>query len=379
MNRLKVWLYTVLVAGVGVAALVLLSRGITRDALVQLDRQVSSGVAQADVRLQFLAAQAGRVAERMARDPALSQALGAEVSEAELTRALAAALRDDPGEAAGLAVGAIGTRGPARFAGPSPAPELERLLSAARNGRRVETYLFVRGSLQRAVALPVGLGAAVAVAVPAGTAWLRQVRAATSCEVTVAVAAKPVESTLPATQAALVAEAAPPAGGGATLAAGVLAPQPLSLPWRLPLPPLPLLFAEAPAHRAGAVSLEGVPAGALVLSQAAAGLMTPVVTYGWVGLVALALLCLAGLVVGLLVSEGQRMALPKNLLIAADRIGRGDFSARAPPLVGRLGIIASALNRAAEAAWTPPSPVHPAATGAAPLGVAVLSGMPSAP
>ncbi|HEX7488427.1 MAG TPA: hypothetical protein VF341_05940, partial [Anaeromyxobacteraceae bacterium] len=169
MNRLKVWLYTVLVAGVGVAALVLLSRGITRDALVQLDRQVSSGVAQADVRLQFLAAQAGRVAERMARDPALSQALGAEVSEAELTRALAAALRDDPGEAAGLAVGAIGTRGPARFAGPSPAPELERLLSAARNGRRVETYLFVRGSLQRAVALPVGLGAAVAVAVPAGT------------------------------------------------------------------------------------------------------------------------------------------------------------------------------------------------------------------
>ncbi len=378
MNRLKVWLYTALVAGAGAAALVVLSRGTAQDALAQLDRRVSAGVAQADVRLQLLAAQAGRVAERMARDPALSQALGAEASEAELTRALATALRDDPGEAAGLAVAAVGSRGAARFAGPSPAPELEQLLSAARDGRRVETYLFARGSLHRAVALPVGLGAAVAVAVPAGSAWLRQVRAATSCEVTVAVAARPVESTLPATQAALVAEAAPP-GGGATLAAGVLAPQPLSLPWRVPLPPLPLLFVEAPAHRVGAVSLEGVPAGALVLSQAAAGIMTPVVTYGWVGLVGLALLFLAGLVVGLLVSEEHRMALPKNLLIAADRIGRGDFTARAPPLVGRLGIIASALNRAAEAAWTPPSPVPPAATGAAPFGVAVLSGLPAAP
>ena len=162
MNRLKVWLYTALVAGAGAAALVLLSRGITQDALGELDRQVSTGVAQADARLQLLAAQAGRVAERMARDPALSQALGAEASEAELTRALAAALRDDPGETAGLSVAAVGSRGPARFAGPSPAPELEQLLSAARDGRRVETYLFARGSLHRAVAVPVGLGAAVA-------------------------------------------------------------------------------------------------------------------------------------------------------------------------------------------------------------------------
>ena len=378
MNRLKVWLYTALVAVAGCAALVVLSQALTHGTLAQIDRHVAAGAAQADLRLQFLGEQAGRVAERMARDPALSHALTAEAGEADLTRALAVALRDDPSEAAGLAVAAVGSRGPARFAGSSPAPELERLLSAARDGRRVETDFLARGTLHRAVGLPVGLGAAVAVAVPATSAWLRQMRAATACEVTLAIAAKPIESTLPPGQAALVAGAAP-AGGGATLAAGVLAPQPLSLPWKVPLPPLPLLFAEAPAHRVGAVALQGVPAGALVLSQAVAGPLSLIVTCGWLGLAGLALLVLIGLVVGLLVKDEQRVAFPKELLIAADRIGRGDFTARAPVLAGRLGTIAGALNRAAEAAWTPPSPAPPTATGAAPLGAAELSSLPAAP
>jgi hypothetical protein len=106
--------------------------------------------------------------------------------------------------------------------------------------------------------------------------------------------------------------------------------------------------------------------------------MSSIVTYGWVGLAGLALLFLVGFVVGLVVTEEHRVALPKDLLIAADRIGRGDFSARAPVLAGRLGTIAGALNRAAEAAWTPPAPVAPAETGSAPLGVAGLSGLPSA-
>jgi len=378
MNRLKVWLYTALVAGVGAAALIVVSQALTHGMLAQLDRQVSAGMAQADVRLELLGAQAGRVAERMARDPALLQALTAEAGEADLTRALAAALRDDPGEAAGLAVAAVGSRGPARFAGPAPAPELEPLLSAARDGRRVDAHLLAHGALHRVVALPVGLGAAVAVAVPAGTAWLRQVSAATSCEATVVAAGKPVESTLRPAQAALVAGVAR-AGSGATLGAGQLSPQPLSLPWKVPLPPVPLLFADAPAHRVGAIALQGVPAGALVLSQAVAGPLSPIVTFGWVGLAGLGLLFLVGLVLGLFVTDEQHVALPKDLLIAADRIGRGDFTARAPALVGRLGIIAGALNRAAEAAWTPPSPAPAAATGAAPLGGAGLSGLPAVP
>ena len=377
MNRLKVWLYTVLVALAGAAGLFALSRGLTRSTQDQLDRQVSACAAQADARLQLVAEHAGRVAERMARDPALLQALTAEASEAELARALAAAERGDPGEAAGPTVAAVGSRGPARFAHPSPATELEPLLSVAREGRRVEAYLLARGALHQVVALPVGLGAAVAVAVPASAAWLRQARAATSCELTVVAAGKPVASTLPADQAALVARAAR-AGIGAAVGAGALSPQPLSLPWKLPLPALPLLFAQASAHRVGAIALEGVPAGALVLSQEVAGAMSPIVTYGWVGLAALVLLFLVGFVVGIFVTDGSHVAFPKELLIAADRIGRGDFSARAPVLAGRLGTIAGALNRAAEAAWTPPAPVPPADTGSAPLGVDALSGLPSA-
>ncbi len=376
MNRLKLWLYTVLVALVGATALFALSRGVTRGTQAELDRQVSACATQADARLQLVLDHAGRVAERMARDPAFSQALTAEASEADLTRALAVAERGDPGEAAGLTVAAVGSRGPARFARTSPAAELEPLLTVAREGRRVEAYLLAHGALHQAVAMPVGLGAAVAVAVPASAAWLRQARAATSCDLTVVAAGKSIESTLPPAQAALVARAAR-AGIGTTLGAGTLSPQPL--PWKLPIPPLPLLFAEASAHRVSAIALEGVTAGALVLSQDVAGPMSSIVTYGWVGLAGLVLLFLVGFVLGLFVTEGHQVAFPKELLIAADRIGRGDFSARAPVLAGRLGTIAGALNRAAEAAWTPPAPVPPGDTGSAPLTDAISRAPAAAP
>jgi hypothetical protein len=42
--------------------------------------------------------------------------------------------------------------------------------------------------------------------------------------------------------------------------------------------------------------------------------------------------------------------VPRELLHAADRIARGDFAARVVPLAGSMGTVASALNKAAEAA-----------------------------
>src|SRR5512144_166425 len=67
-------------------------------------------------------------------------------------------------------------------------------------------------------------------------------------------------------------------------------------------------------------------------------------------LVGLLVLLLAGVGTALSITNERALVVPKDLLAAADRITRRDFTARAPVMAGTLGTVAAALNCAAEAA-----------------------------
>jgi hypothetical protein len=117
------------------------------------------------------------------------------------------------------------------------------------------------------------------------------------------------------------------------------------------LPKVGLLLDTAPAHRARAAPVEGLKGVSVVLSAPAAPALSRVVALQWRGLAALALLLVLGFLFGFLVRPSEIVpAVPEHLVAAAARIERGDFSSRAPQLAGKLGTIASALNRAAAAA-----------------------------
>jgi hypothetical protein len=203
---------------------------------------------------------------------------------------------------------------------------------------------------------------------------LRGVRRELGVDVTLLAEGRAAQSTLSPGEAALVASAGREAGGRPASAGTLGAQRPaLEIPF-FPLPALPFLLLHAPAHRLLTVP-SPIGAGLLAVSRPAGEALAPVVTLQWVGLAAVALLFLAGLVVVLLVTDEQRALLPRDLLAAADRVARGDFTARAPVMAGRLGTLAAALNHAAEAAARPSAPrPHEATkvTGAEPLSASVL-------
>lgn len=204
---------------------------------------------------------------------------------------------------------------------------------------------------------------------------LQQLRARLGAEVTVVADGRVLQSTLPPREQALVA-AATRRAGGRIAPAGSLEPQPLPLP--LPVPHVPLLLVRAPAHLALGAPEPGGP-DLVVLSAAVGPALAPAVTVQWIGLAAVVALLLAGLVVVALVGEEQRSPVSRELLAAADRMARGDFAARAPRLAGRLGTLAAALNRAAEAAQAAVVPRAPEPTGAVPLSATGLADLPPAP
>jgi hypothetical protein len=350
MNRLKLWLFVALVLGVGLGSLYYGSRWLSERAVAQVDRELRSGSGQVDARLQLLAAEAARLAEALSRDPALVQALAPE-GEGDPAAAAEAAL-----QAAGRGAGEAGRgvlvltsgRGGRTLRVDGGAAALDRQVEALlpEAGARREAPVAIAGGLFYAVGVPAGRGA-VAVGLALHGAWLQALRAGTGCEATLVLDGKPLRSTLPPGEAQAVAAAARgPAGRPAS--AGALGPQPNTA--GLPVPALPLLFGEAPAHRVEPVALKGLANGVLALSQATAPLLAPLVTWQWLGLAALAFLLLAGLVLGLLVTNEQRTVVPSELVAVADRVRRGDFTARAPVLAGSLGTVAAALNRAVEAA-----------------------------
>jgi HAMP domain-containing protein len=378
MNRLKLWVFVALAVALGAGNAWFLSGSLTQRALGQIDRELNAGVTQVDARVQLLAADASRLADALARDPGAGQALSAEGTgdaAAAAQTALASALRGTGEEARPLLVLTSSPRGRTLRVNGAEAPiaaELEAILPS--EGRR-EAFVAAGDGVFYAVGVPAGRAASVAVGVPLSGAWLQAVRAATGCEVTLAADGQRTRSTLGQDEAARVAAAA---RGAVGRAAGIGRLPPQRLGFDLPLGPLPLPFAEAPAQRVQAVALKGLPGGLIALSQATAPALAPLVSYLWTALAALALLALLGFVLGLLVTNEQRTVVPSDLVAVADRLRRGDFSARAPVMAGSLGTLAGAMNRAAEAAQaTATAAAEPAPAAADSFGAAALAPEPA--
>ncbi|HEY6098315.1 MAG TPA: MXAN_5187 C-terminal domain-containing protein, partial [Anaeromyxobacter sp.] len=114
---------------------------------------------------------------------------------------------------------------------------------------------------------------------------------------------------------------------------------------------LPLPFGATPAFRARAVQLEGLKGGYVIVAVPTAAVLGAIAQLHWQVVFGIALALLAGIALGFLVRSNEAAAaLPEELVAAAGRIERGDFSARVPPLAGKFGTLGMALNRAAELA-----------------------------
>ena len=355
MNRVKLWLYLAVLLCAGAANLVGLSRWLTHRAVAQLDRELTRAVAQVDARSQLLAMEAAQLADAVARDPAVLQGLSAE-GEGQASSAAQSVVQNARGAAADsarsqlVATAGHGWRTFTVNGAPVQSdPQLDSLVSgAAVDAARREGYAVVGDALYYLVATPAGRGTAVAVGVPVSATWLAQLRASTGSDVTLLLDQRPPRGTLPPQRAAAVANAVRGATGPVDV--GTLPPQPVALGVGIPVPALPLLFASAPEYRAHLVALRGLTGGALALSQPTSALLAPVVGYGWVLLAGLLVLFLMGVGTALSITNEQKTVIPKDLLAAADRITKRDFTARAPIMAGSLGTVAAALNCAAEAA-----------------------------
>jgi hypothetical protein len=386
MNRVKVWAYAVVVAAVAVAALraELLAR--RSEASAALDARLAAGAAQVSATTRAIAREASAAAAFTARDEQLVRALnpkepppaampqkrarGAptppppvddEAREAALREAARAALAKAEG-IFGFALpdGTVVTAGNrewlSRKGEPSVAEgEAMAFLRGAIAGRGQRGWVRLNGALFYAAAAPAGEAAGVVVLVPLDEAWVKASAAATGAEVTLSVPdVKPIST--------VRGDAAKPftawtSGVAGAADVGRLGPSPVRA-GPIVTPPLPQPWGAPPAYRARAVALEGVKNGFVVLAVSTAAPFGALAASHWLGVgIALALL-LVGLAVGFLVRAGEvPAAIPDALVAAASRIDRGDFAARAPALAGRLGTIASALNKAAELAG-------PAAAGA---------------
>ncbi|HEX9290937.1 MAG TPA: MXAN_5187 family protein [Anaeromyxobacteraceae bacterium] len=352
MNRLKVWLYMALLLGAGTGNLYFLSRWLTDRALAQIDHDLRTAATQVDARSQLLASEAAQLADVISRDPSVAQALspGIEGDAGAAAQTALEALRGSRANAGpGLLVATAGrSRRSFRVNGRPIQAEAQAdvlLSEAAAELVRREGHVLVGDALYYVVAVPAARGASVGVGVPVSPAWLGLLRASTGADLTVLLERRVVRSTLSPQASAIVASAAS-AAAGQPVAAGKLAPQELTFPAPVPVMALPLPFASAPAFRVEAIALKGLPGGVLVLSEATGPLLAPVVSYVWGAAAALVLLVLVGVGVALLVTNEQKTLVPKELLAAADRVARGDFAARAPAMLGALGTVATALNRA---------------------------------
>jgi len=385
MSRLKLWVLVALVAGAGVAHLVVASGWVAARAADELDRSLKAAVAQLETGSRLLARQVADVAELAARDPPLRAAIvqkaapaprgkrpppprpaadpsllveGAVRSAAralgvDVSRGLVASLANDRGLALQSGKRAGSERDAATFA----------FLGEAMAGGTRQGYVRIEGAVYYVVSVPVAGEAALAFGLPLDPAWAEGIKAATGADVTLAAGLDRPVGTLSAAEAQALAAAVKKATA-APVDVGRLGP--VKLPWKLPLPSLPVLFVQAPAWRAQAVALAGLPGALVVLAVPARPLLSPLGVYQQLFGAALVLLLVAGLALSLLPSTDGVSRLPRELLSAADRISNGDFSARAPRLAGAHGTVSAALNRAAEAASEAreaPAPPMPASLG----------------
>ncbi|MFY3742395.1 MXAN_5187 family protein [Anaeromyxobacter sp. Red801] len=372
MNRLKLWLYALIVVGAGAAALHLLTSDLRASALRQLDGRLQAGAARLAASQHALQAEANGVAALAARDAALLQALApAAAVPAGKARGVPAAAPEPAARAAALDAAAAaalaaaqselgtalaGARAVAvdaaeldrRAAEPAADADVVAALREALAGKPRRAYTRAQGGLAFAVAVPAGGAGAVAVVVPLDAAWLRGVAAGTGVDLTLAVPGAKVASSAPAGADELAAAAR--GGAGRERDAGRLAPVKVDV-LGVGLGAQGFLVGAAPAHRVLAVPVAGLQDAAVVVSAQAAPALAPLVRLQWNGVALLAVLLVLGLLFGALVRSAEPAPdVPADLLAAADRIGRGDFAARAPAMAGKMGTLSAALNRATEAA-----------------------------
>jgi hypothetical protein len=377
MNRVKVWVYALVVAAAAIVTLRTHTLGLRADALADLDGRLATAAAQALASSRAVAREASAAAALAARDAKLVEALHAkEAAPTPLPRkgrsrppprspanedAQEAALREAARAALAAAERALGFDLPdgtvvtagnrGWLAGKGEAREAEgeamAHLRGAIAGKTERGHVRLNGVLFFAAAAPAGDGAGLVVLAPLDEAWVKGVAAATGAQATLSVPeVKPVSTTGADAQAfSAWTRAAGVASDVGQLGSTSVALGPVKLP-ELPVP-----CGAAPAHRARAVALEGVKNGFLVLSLPTAPAFGGIARFHWLTLLGIAGLLVVGLVLGFFVRGAEApAALPEELLAAATRIERGDFSARAPALAGQLGTLATALNRAAELA-----------------------------
>jgi hypothetical protein len=377
MNRLKLWLYMVLVLGAGVANLVLVTRELATRALRDADAALQVASRELRTRERLVASEAAAVVALAARSPALLAALapaeparsgrgrGAppspEPDAAQLEtrqRAWEAAAKTAVEQAATLVGVALPDgsfwaaanpewlRKSAATAAEGPQKEAAAYLAEAAGGRPRRGYAEVNDALWYGVAVPAGRGSALVLFLPLDAPWAAALKAAAGVDVTLDVrGTRQVTTTRPELAKALVGAAV--ALPGAPVSVGVMPPVQLEEPIRVKVP---LLFTRAPTTRAMAVELAGLAKGFAVLSVSTVGWFTQIASYQWAVLVIVVALLLVGLLLGVLVKTEIAPQVPEPLLAAAARIERGDFEARAPVMAGKLGTVAGALNRAVEAA-----------------------------
>src|SRR5919197_2808683 len=213
MNRLRIWVYALVVLAAGAAGVVSLSRWLTARSVAQLDRELHAAVGQLDVRTQLLAADAAQLAEVVARDPDIAEQLATKPG-GDIVGAAQAALqsaRHTPGGDARPVLVAVGTRSGvvARAAGaPAQLDADGAALVSGATARRVEGYLFAGDGLWYVVGVPAGEGAAIAIGLPIDASWLAAARTSTGWGLTLIAEGHKERSTLGAGDLATVLAAA---------------------------------------------------------------------------------------------------------------------------------------------------------------------------
>jgi hypothetical protein len=389
MNRLKLWVFTLLVVAAGFLLAHVASTARRADAVAALDARLASAAAHVGAATNAAGREAASAAALIARDETLLSAVRAPAPPAPPPPAPKGrkapppappapapdpAAQDAAAQAAGKAAldkaeKALGFDLPqgtqviaasqASLVRKSDETEVGALLRAASGGQSRRALVRQGGTLFATAARPAGDGGVV-VLVPLDDAWARRLAPAAGVDLTLAVPeVKPV-STARGVDPALLHGATRLAGAG-----DVGRPTDVELALGpVKLPKLPQPIAGGAPVRARAVPLEGVKGGYVVASLAAVATVNPPAVFLWWALLGLAGVLLLGLVLGFFVrSTEPTPQVPEALLSAAAKIEKGDFSARAPALAGKFGTVAAALNHAAELAG--PAKAAKGAPGAA--------------
>ncbi|HEY6101527.1 MAG TPA: hypothetical protein VIW03_18965, partial [Anaeromyxobacter sp.] len=326
MNRIKVWVYALLVVAAGVLTLRAHTARLRARALGDLDARLAAAAAQVGAATRALAREASAGAAFAARDPALVQALhameapppppeprakgkrarpppappavDADAQEAALRDAARAALASAEKtfgfDLPGSTVVTAGNREWLARKGEASVAEGEAMayLRGAIAGNVQRGWVRLNGALFHAAAAPAGEGAGLVVLVPVDELWLRTLAAA-GADLTLSVPeVKPVS-----TARAAEAQALSPWRTGAGAAAGVGSVAKVDLAFGpLRLPALPAVFGPVPAQRARAVAFDGVKNGFTVVSLPTAAALGPILAFEWQVMLGLALVLFVGLV-----------------------------------------------------------------------------------